>query len=156
MSHFAKVVNGVVEQVIVAEQDFIDSGVVGDPSNWIQTSYNARIRNRFAGIGSLYIDNMDIFIGSKPYPSWVIKLFEITKLDENYNTSVVKSYYDWAAPVDFPSIPPEEGYAWQWDEPTISWVQIKIPETNYPSSTPTVSSSVTSNVPPSPTPSLST
>jgi hypothetical protein len=45
MSHFAEVINGRVERVIVAEQDFIDSGAVGDPANWIQTSYNSRIRN---------------------------------------------------------------------------------------------------------------
>ena len=40
MAHYAKIENGIVTQVIVAEQDFIDSGVAGDPSTWIQTSYN--------------------------------------------------------------------------------------------------------------------
>ena len=40
MAHFAKVENGIVSQVIVAEQDFINSGAVGDPSSWVQTSYN--------------------------------------------------------------------------------------------------------------------
>jgi len=42
MAHFAKVENGIVTQVIVAEQEFIDSGAVGDPTTWIQTSYNTR------------------------------------------------------------------------------------------------------------------
>lgn len=42
MSHFAKVENGIVTHVIVAEQDFINSGLVGDPSIWIQTSYKDR------------------------------------------------------------------------------------------------------------------
>ena len=40
MSHFAKIESGVVTQVIVAEQDFINSGAVGDPTAWVQTSYN--------------------------------------------------------------------------------------------------------------------
>jgi hypothetical protein len=38
MSHFAKVENGIVTDVTVAEQDFIDSGALGDPSLWVQTS----------------------------------------------------------------------------------------------------------------------
>ena len=74
MSHFAKVPTltdgkGVVEEVIVAEQDFIDSGLVGDPSIWWKTSYNSRgnvrygdngqpsggtaFRANFAGVGSI-------------------------------------------------------------------------------------------------------
>ena len=39
MSHFAEIdKNGIVQQVLVAEQDFINSGAVGEPHNWIQTS----------------------------------------------------------------------------------------------------------------------
>ena len=74
MSHFAKVPTltdgkGVVEEVIVADQDFINSGQVGDPSIWWQTSYNSRgnvhygdngqpsggvaFRANYAGIGSI-------------------------------------------------------------------------------------------------------
>ena len=45
MSHFAKVVDGKVTQVIVAEQDVIDSGLFGSPSEWIQTSYNTYANN---------------------------------------------------------------------------------------------------------------
>ena len=47
MAHFAKIENGVVTQVIVAEQEFIDSGSLGDPTQWIQTSYNGNIRNTY-------------------------------------------------------------------------------------------------------------
>ena len=64
MTYFAKVINGIVIQVIVAEQDFIDSGSVGDPNNWIQTSYNTHqgihsegktpLRKNYAGIGYTY------------------------------------------------------------------------------------------------------
>ena len=42
MSHFAKVIDGIVETVNVVEQDYIDSGACGDPNDWIQTSYNTR------------------------------------------------------------------------------------------------------------------
>ena len=75
MSHFAKVENGIVTKVIVAEQDFIDSGAVGDPSSWLQTSYNTSggqhpngtpLRKNFAGIGYTYDRNRDAFIPPKP------------------------------------------------------------------------------------------
>ena len=49
MSHFAEINNdGVVQRIIVAEQDFIDSGAVGDANNWIQTSYNTRCGVHYA------------------------------------------------------------------------------------------------------------
>ena len=41
MSHFAEInQDGIVQRVIVAEQNFINSGAVGDSFNWVQTSYN--------------------------------------------------------------------------------------------------------------------
>jgi hypothetical protein len=40
MAHFAKVENNIVTQVLVVEQDVIDSGLFGDPKVWVQTSYN--------------------------------------------------------------------------------------------------------------------
>lgn len=76
MSHFAKVENGIVINVIVAEQDFIDSGAVGDPSLWIQTSYNTRanrhpegrpLRGNYASIGYTYDAENDVFIAPKPH-----------------------------------------------------------------------------------------
>lgn len=75
MSHFAKVENGIVTEVIVAEQDFIDSGAVGDPKMWIQTSYNTRrnhhpdgrpLRGNYASIGYTYDAVNDVFIRPKP------------------------------------------------------------------------------------------
>jgi hypothetical protein len=72
MSHFAKVENNIVIQVIVAEQDVIDSGLFGDPASWIQTSYNTRdgvhilggtpLRKNFAGIGYIYDPVADEFL----------------------------------------------------------------------------------------------
>lgn len=71
MSHFARIENGIVTAVIVAEQDFIDSGAVGDPAQWIQTSYNTvngehllggtPLRKNFAGIGYTYDPVADEF-----------------------------------------------------------------------------------------------
>ena len=89
MSHFAKVENGVVTQVIVAEQDFINTGAVGDPASWVQTSYNTRggvhyspetgqpdggiaLRKNYAGIGYTYDSWRDAFIPPKPFESWVV------------------------------------------------------------------------------------
>jgi hypothetical protein len=62
MSHFAKVENNIVTEVIVAEQDFIDSGAVGDASLWIQTSYTSSTRGCYAGIGYTYDSELDVFV----------------------------------------------------------------------------------------------
>lgn len=103
MAHFAKVENGIVTQVIVAEQDFINSGAVGDPSTWIQTSYNATIRGNYAGIGYYYISESDMFVPPKPFESWTLS-----------------ESGQWAAPVP---VPTEGRWVWneeyqQWDEDT--------------------------------------
>lgn len=79
MSHFAQVIDGIVVQVIVAEQDFINSGAVGDPAQWIQTSYNTYagehpqgtpLRKNFAGIGFIYDAQRDAFYAPKPPGNW--------------------------------------------------------------------------------------
>jgi hypothetical protein len=91
MGHFAKVENGTVTQVIVAEPDFINTGAVGDPSGWKQTSYNTRggvhydpatgepsadqgkaLRKNYAGIGYVYDVGRDAFYTPQPFPSWVL------------------------------------------------------------------------------------
>jgi hypothetical protein len=111
MSHFAKVENGIVTQVIVAEQDVIDSGIFGH--GWVQTSYNTKggqhpegrpLRKNYAGIGFTYDDEKDAFIAPQPYPSWL--------LDEE--TCL------WNSPVPYPS----DDKLYSWDETTTSWVQI--------------------------------
>jgi hypothetical protein len=121
MSHFAKVENGVVTQVIVAEQDFINSGHVGDPSSWIQTSYNTHggqhpegrpLRKNYAGIGYTYDADRDAFISPKPFESWV--------LDEE--TCL------WSAPTPMP----DDGKIYTWDEEQTSWVEVVIEELQEP------------------------
>ena len=81
MAHFAKVENGVVTQVIVIEQDVLNTGHWGDPSLWVQTSYNTRagqhpenrpLRKNYAGIGYTYDSVRDAFIPPKPFSSWVL------------------------------------------------------------------------------------
>jgi hypothetical protein len=89
MTHFAKVENGFVTEVIVAEQDFIDSGAVGDASQWVQTSINTRngvhytpnsdvpdggvaLRGNYAVVGSVYDSENDVFYWPQPHPSWIL------------------------------------------------------------------------------------
>ena len=119
MSHFAQIdENNIVTNVIVAEQDFIDSGAVGDPSKWIQTSYNTQagehklggtpLRKNYAGIGYSYDATKDAFIPPKPFNSWVL----------NDTTCL------WDAPVAMPT----DGKLYNWDEDTTSWVEVVIPE----------------------------
>ena len=103
MSHFAKInENGIVQEVIVAEQEFIDS--FEDSSLWIQTSYNHNIRKQYAGLGYIYDKTNDVFIIPQPFPSW--------SLDSNF---------DWQAPVS----KPDDGKSYTWNEDTKSWVVLK-------------------------------
>jgi hypothetical protein len=114
MSHFAKVTNGIVTQVIVAEAEFFETFVDTSPGEWIQTSYNTHggvhtnggtpLRKNYAGIGFTYDRIKDAFIPPKPFPSWV--------LDE--------SSCLWNAPTPMPN--DDKRYA--WDEATTSWVEV--------------------------------
>jgi hypothetical protein len=81
MSHFAKVVDGVVVTVIVAEQEFFDTFVDTSPGEWVQTSYNTYggqhpegrpLRKNYAGIGYTYDRERDAFISPKPDGDWVL------------------------------------------------------------------------------------
>jgi len=119
MSHFAKVENGIVTQIIVIEQDVLNTGYWGDPSMWVQTSYNTYagehrlggtpLRKNYAGIGYSYDTERDAFIPPKPYVSWVL----------NEETC------QWAAPVAMPDV--VEGKYYTWDEPNLAWVENNIP-----------------------------
>jgi len=118
MSHFARVENGVVTQVIVIEQDVLNLGHWGDPALWVQTSYNTQggvhlqggtpLRKNYAGIGYTYDSGRDAFIPPKPYASWLL----------NEDTCL------WGAPTPMPVV---EGKMFKWDEPTTSWVEVVAP-----------------------------
>lgn len=133
MSHYAKVFNGVVIQVIVADEDFLNNYV--DPfssGNWIQTSYNTHggihygpdgkpdggeaLRANFAGVGYTYNTKKDVFYAPLPtdrngFPcnSW----------------SISEPAWIWNPPIPFP----EDGKPYEWDEPTKSWIETAPAET---------------------------
>lgn len=117
MSHFAKVENGIVTEVLVVEQDVINTGLFGDPSIWIQTSYNTvggqhpegrPLRKNYAGIGYTYDEVRDAFIPPKPFDSWL--------LDED--TCL------WEAPIPYP----QDGKPYYWDEENQAWAEIVLPQ----------------------------
>jgi hypothetical protein len=116
MSHFAKVENGIVTQVIVAEQDFINSGYVGDPSSWVQTSYNTTagqhpedrpLRKNYAGIGYIYDSERDAFYAPQPFPSWIL----------NEDTCI------WGSPIPYPT----DGKGYLWNEEKQAWDEVELP-----------------------------
>ena len=72
MSYFAEIKDEIVQRVIVADQEFIDSGKVGDPKDWIETSMDGSLRKNYAGIGDIYDKDRDSFINPQPYPSWIL------------------------------------------------------------------------------------
>jgi hypothetical protein len=135
MAHFAKVVDNIVVQVIVAEPEFFDTFVDTTPGQWIQYSYNVhggvyydpttnepladqstvewtapRLRKNPAGVGAHYDPDADVFYPPRPYSSWV--------LDTND--------YQWKPPYPMP----DDGLDYTWSEVdyqadnTQGWVQI--------------------------------
>lgn len=120
MGHFAKVVDGKVTQVIVAEPEFFNNFVDSSPGSWIQTSYNTRggvhygqdgqpdggvaLRANYAGIGYSYDHINDVFIAPKPFSSWVMNVTSWT----------------WEAPVPMP----QDGKKYTWDIVTNSWNEV--------------------------------
>jgi hypothetical protein len=101
MSYFAKLNNNIVTEVIVAEQDFINSGNVGDSSLWVQTSYTGSFRKNYAAIGYTYDKTRDAFIAPKPYASWTL----------------VESTCQWTAPTAYP----DDGEKYNWNEENERW-----------------------------------
>ena len=127
MSHFAKVLDGKVLKVIVAEQDFFDTFIDDSPGEWIKTSYNTHggvhygqdgqpdggvaLRGNYAGIGFIYDRTNDVFYAQKP-------------LDRN---GIVCDSWTIGAPTwtwTPPTPQPTEGGATAWDEPTKSWINV--------------------------------
>jgi hypothetical protein len=122
MSHFAKIENGFVTNVIVAEQDFINA----QGGTWVQTSYNTyggvhyqpntdkisddqskALRKNYAGLGFVYDSTRNAFYTPQPYPSWTL----------NETTCI------WEPPVAYPSDGSFEN-PYTWDEDTTSWVEV--------------------------------
>lgn len=114
MAHFAKVLDGKVLQVIVAEHEFFNTFVDSSPGVWIQTSYNTvggkhllggtPLRGNYAGIGDTYDHTNDVFYTAQPFASWILN----------------KSTWTWESPVPLPVV---SGKFYQWDEQTTSWIE---------------------------------
>jgi hypothetical protein len=122
MSHFAKVLDGKVIKVIVAEKEFFDTFVDDSPGQWVQTSYNTRqgihykpnswepsedqskaLRGNYAGIGYIYDTSNDVFYVPQPHDSWVLN----------------KTKWIWEPPIE----PPQGGVPYRWDETSKQWVE---------------------------------
>lgn len=124
MAHFARVEKGIVREVIVASQDFIDNMVTDRPGEWIQTSYNTRggvhynqddsgnfttpsadqskaLRKNYAGVDWIYDAESDAFHEPQPFPSWTLN----------------DTTYLWEPPVAKPT----DGEPYTWNEDTQSW-----------------------------------
>lgn len=115
MSHFAKVTDGKVTQVIVAEKEFFDTFVDSSPGTWLQTSYNTYgnqhpegkpLRGNYAGIGYTYDATNDVFYAPQPYPSWILN-----------NTTWL-----WEAPVAMPT----DGKSYKWNESITNWEEVTL------------------------------
>lgn len=121
MSHYAKVRDGIVIQVIVAEAEFFDTFVDDSAGEWIQTSYNTRggkhydqdgneddgvaLRKNFASFGFTYDKERDAFYPPTPFPSWTL----------NEDTCL------WEAPV----AKPDDGQLYIWNESTTNWTLVE-------------------------------
>ena len=111
MTHFAKVKDGIVTKVIVAEQEYIDNVVETEAGTWVQTSYNTHggvhslggtpLRKIYAGIVYTYDADNDSFIPPKPFNSWILN--ETTCL--------------WEAPVAYP----DDDNRYTWNETNQTW-----------------------------------
>jgi hypothetical protein len=122
MSHYAQVKNGIVVNVIVAEQDFIDT--LENPSEWVQTSYNTfgnvhldpvtrqpdggiPLRGNYASMGNIYDTANNVFYEQQPFPSWSL----------NNNT------WTWEPPIPYP----QDKKTYYWDESSLNWILINPP-----------------------------
>ena len=112
MGHYAKVENGIVTQVIVADgPDWCEQNLGGE---WVQTSYNTYggvhanggtpLRKNYAGVGFSYDKTKDAFIPPQPFASWTL----------NDDTCL------WNAPIARPT----DGKPYSWDEASASWVEM--------------------------------
>ena len=113
MAHFAKIVNGKVVNVVVAEKDYFNNFTDTTPGEWIQTSYNTvsgvhtnggtPLRKNFAGKDMIYDRERDAFYFPSPYPSWTLN----------------ETTCQWEPPVSLP----ESGF-YNWNEEKLTWDEI--------------------------------
>lgn len=117
MAHYAFLDdNNVVTDVIVGtdETELIEGK---DPETWYselrgqsckRTSYNGNIRKNYAGIGFTYDEQIDGFIPTKTFDSWILD----------------KETCQWVAPKPYPT----NGLIYSWDESALNWNIVDLPE----------------------------
>ena len=121
MAHFAKIINGTVIDVIVADPEFFETFVDSSPGKWLQTSYNTRggihygqdgepdseiaLRKNYAVIGMIYDGDRDAFYFPQPYASWIL----------NEDSCL------WEAPTPIP----DDGNEYAWNEDNQSWDEVE-------------------------------
>lgn len=122
MAHFAKLDsnNIVTDVIVISNDDLLDENgveqeslgikvcknIFGSKTKWVQTSYTGSFRKQYAGVGAKYDKDNDVFIAPKPFESWI--------LDENF---------DWQPPIEYP----DDGKPYMWDENTMGWIEIELP-----------------------------
>jgi hypothetical protein len=104
IKYWAKVNQGIVQKVIVAEESFFDTFVDDSAGQWLETEMDGSIRKNYAGIGFSYDAVRDAFIPPKQYESWTLN--ETTCL--------------WEAPVEMP----DDGNMYEWNETTTTWDEV--------------------------------
>lgn len=114
MAHYAKVRDGVVVDVIVADADYFNDFIDNTAGTWIQTSYNTYkgqhanggtpLRKNFAGIGFTYDESRDAFIPPKPHDTWTLN----------------ETTCHWEAPITYPT----DGKLYEWSDDTDNWVEM--------------------------------
>jgi hypothetical protein len=119
MAYFAKVNQGLVEQVIVAEAEFFDTFIDVSPGEWVESSNEGSFRKNPASIGFAYDEDRDAFIPPKPYISWLL----------NEDTCLWESPIGGAPITLDPEGNQEVFFMWNeeaqiWDEATTNWKEI--------------------------------
>jgi hypothetical protein len=122
MSYFAKVLDGKVLKVFVAEKEFFNTYIDDIPGEWIETMPNTygnihynedgsidsepAMRGNYACIGYIYDRQNDVFYEPQPYPSWTLN----------------NATWIWEAPIAAPT----DGKLYDWDESNKSWIEATI------------------------------
>jgi len=122
MAHYAKIVDGIVSTVIVAEAEFFDTFVDSSPGTWLKCSYNTRgnihygqdgqpdggvaLRGNYPGIGFKYDATNDVFYAQSPFASWILN----------------EETWTWEAPTPMPT----DDKMYKWDEATTSWIEFTV------------------------------
>jgi hypothetical protein len=78
MAHFAKIENGIVRQVIVINNEVLENkefpesesigiafckSIYGQDTEWLQTSYNANFRGKYASSGDTFDGTNFVIVG---------------------------------------------------------------------------------------------